>query len=248
MKSIILAAGEGKRLRPLTNNIPKCMVEVYGKPLIKHQIDCLKRNGIKEINICLGYACDKISINGVNNYYNYDYSETNMVYTLFCAESELSNEDIIISYGDIIYNDEVLDKIINNDSKIGVVSDKNWFEYWEARMKNPLEDAETFKVDRDGYIIELGKKAYNYNDIEGQYIGLFKIRSDIVSKIKEFYHSLDKSILYDGNDFNNMYMTTFLYLVSKEVAPLSPIFINNGWVEIDQPSDLKYLQYLKTKS
>ena len=248
MKSIILAAGEGKRLRPLTNNIPKCMVEVYGKPLIKHQIDCLKRNGIKEINICLGYAYDKVALNGVNNYYNYDYSETNMVYTLFCAESELSNEDIIISYGDIIYNDEVLDKIINNDSKIGVVSDKNWFEYWEARMKNPLEDAETFKVDRDGYIIELGKKAYNYNDIEGQYIGLFKIRSDIVATIKDFYHSLDKNILYDGNDFNNMYMTTFLYLVSKEVAPLSPIFINNGWVEIDQPSDLKYLQYLKTKS
>ena len=49
MKSIILAAGEGKRLRPLTNNIPKCMVKVDGKPLIEHQVSCLKRSGIEKL-------------------------------------------------------------------------------------------------------------------------------------------------------------------------------------------------------
>tara|TARA_B100000575_G_scaffold27000_1_gene18222 strand:- start:28363 stop:29112 length:750 start_codon:yes stop_codon:yes gene_type:complete len=248
MKSIILAAGEGKRLRPLTNDIPKCMVEVDGTPLIEHQINCLKRNGIKEINICLGYSSESVNFEGVNNFYNHDYYKTNMVYTLFCAESELVEEDIIISYGDINYNDEVLKKLIDNDSKIAVVSDRNWQEYWKDRMENPLDDAETFKLNPDGSILELGKKPRSYKDIEGQYIGLFKLRSDIVLSIKEFYHKLDRSLLYDGKDFNNMYMTTFLYLISKEVSPLTPVFINNGWIEIDEPSDLKHLQYLKNKN
>ncbi len=247
MKSIILAAGEGKRLRPLTNNIPKCMVKVDGKPLIEHQVSCLKRSGIEKINICLGYAHDRVSISGVKNFYNHNYSSTNMVSTLFCAESELSDEDILISYGDIIYNDDVLDKIIKDDSDIGVVSDKNWFEYWSARMKNPLDDAETFKLDINGFIKELGKKANDYSEIEGQYIGLFKIKSKFMPLIKDFYHSLDKNTLYDGNNFDNMYMTTFLQLISKNVVPLSPVFINNGWVEIDQPSDLEFLEFLKIK-
>ena len=61
MKVIILAAGQGKRLRPLTDNLPKCMVELNGKPILKHQIECLNRNSIHDINVCVGYAKGKIN-------------------------------------------------------------------------------------------------------------------------------------------------------------------------------------------
>ena len=54
MKVIILAAGQGTRLRPLTDNKPKCMVELLGKPLIQHQIETLRRNGIGDIHIATG--------------------------------------------------------------------------------------------------------------------------------------------------------------------------------------------------
>ena len=112
--------------------------------------------------------------------------------------------------------------------------------------KYPLWGADncTLKINDKGYIVELGKKPINYGEIQGQYIGLIKFRIDIISKIKDYYNSLDKNKLYDGNDFDNMYMTSFLQLISRDIAPLSPVFIDNGWIEVDTPSDLKLTKFI----
>ena len=118
------------------------------------------------------------------NYYeltSLSYSKTNMVYTLFCAESEM-DDDLIISYSDIIYNKEVLKQLIRNKHDIVVTVDKDWFELWKIRMDDPLIDAETMKLDSDKNIIELGKRANNYNEINGQYIGLIKLSNSLKLK------------------------------------------------------------------
>ena len=242
MKIIVLAAGQGTRLRPLTDNVPKCMVPLKGKPLIDYQLDLFKSKSISDITIVGGYLIDKLKSKNVNLITNKAYATTNMVHSLFCAEKEL-NDDIIISYGDIVYRDKVLQKLIESNENISVVVDENWKEYWQARMDDPLTDAETLKI-KDGNIIELGKKPYSYNDIEGQYIGLIKFSKEIVKKIIPFYNGLDKNIDYDGNNFNNMYMTTFLSLLGENISPLKPIFINNGWVEVDCPEDLNHHNFL----
>jgi L-glutamine-phosphate cytidylyltransferase len=241
MKVIILAAGQGTRLRPLTNDKPKCMVELNGKPLIKHQLDLFSQFGIKDINIVTGYLEDKIDFQSVKKFYNPKFDSTNMVSTLFCA-SELFDgvDDILISYGDIVYKDSVLNAIEQSNAQINVVVDKNWREYWEARMEDPLSDVETLKIDNNGYIKELGKKPNSYNDIEGQYIGLIKIRKDVVKQVKDYYQNLDKNILYDGKNYNNMYMTSFLQMISDNIIPLTPVFITSGWIEVDEPSDLNF--------
>lgn len=242
MRVIILAAGQGTRLRPLTNDRPKCMVELNGKPLIKHQLDLFEKFDIKDINVITGYLREKIVFQGVKKYFNPKFDSTNMVSTLFCA-SELfdGNDDILISYGDIVYNDKVLQSIANAKNEINVVVDKNWKEYWSARMDVPLRDAETLKIDENGFIKELGKKPKSYDEIEAQYIGLIKIRKDVAHKIKEYYEQLDRNKMYDGKDYENMYMTSFLQMIADNLYPLSPVYIQNGWVEIDEPSDSKFL-------
>ena len=245
MRVIILAAGQGTRLRPLTNDRPKCMVELNGKPLIKHQLELFNKFDIKDVNVVAGYLEDKINFKGVQKFYNLKFDSTNMVSTLFCA-SELFDEvdDILISYGDIVYNDSVLNAIIESNAQINVVVDKNWREYWEARMENPLNDVETLKFDKKGYIKELGKKPNSYNDIEGQYIGLIKIRKDTVKQVKHFYKNLDKHTLYDGKNYDNMYMTSFLQMIADNIIPLTPVYINGGWIEIDEPTDLNFSKFL----
>ena len=70
MKAIILAAGEGKRLMPYTSGIPKCMVNVGGRPLIEYQIDILKKSGINDIIIVKGHHGNKIKINGTRTFTN----------------------------------------------------------------------------------------------------------------------------------------------------------------------------------
>lgn len=246
MKAIILAAGQGTRLRPLTDDKPKCMVELLGKPLIEHQLDALNSKGIKDIYVATGYLEERIKFSQINKkFHNPRYSETNMVVSLFSALEIMEGDDLLITYGDIVYNASVIDSVLNNNSEIGVVVDKSWRRYWEARMENPLDDAETLRVNERGEIIELGKKATDLDEIQGQYIGMIKIKKDYISKFIKFYKNLDQRGEYDGQNFANMYMTSLLQKVTDELIPIKPIYIDNGWIEIDEVTDLNFTEFLK---
>ena len=149
MKMIIVAAGQGTRLRPLTDNKPKCMVEYNNKPIIDYILDTADKCNIKDIAVVNGYKKevleDYLKEHKLTFFTNNKFDKTNMVSTLFNA-IEFMDDDIIISYADIIYTDEILEKLINNKGDFGVVVDKDWKDLWSLRMENPLEDAETLKV------------------------------------------------------------------------------------------------------
>ena len=98
--------------------------------------------------------------------------------------------------------------LLDCDDDIAIMIDLKWLDLWNARMDNPLEDAETLVMDKNHYIIELGRKPKSYNQIHGQYTGLIKIKSNKTKKLIEFYKSLDRNASYDNKNFDNMYMTT----------------------------------------
>lgn len=254
VKVLILAAGEGSRLRPYTEDKPKCMVSYKGKPIIKYIFDALEQVGITDIGLITGYKNEVLSSYIKENYDNKEiriyhnplYSSTNMVYTMFCAEDFFdSDDDVIISYSDIIYSEKLVRQLAASEEGISVVVDKDWKRLWTARMDNPLDDAETMKLDPRGYIKELGGKPESYAEIEGQYVGLIKISKTMLREIRDFYYSLDRNRIYDGKDFNNMYMTSFLQLLINEGFKVKGVEINGGWLEIDSVEDLKKLQDYK---
>ncbi|MDP3265871.1 MAG: phosphocholine cytidylyltransferase family protein [Sulfuricurvum sp.] len=247
MKMIILAAGQGTRLRPLTNDKPKCMVEYNNKPIIDYILETAKVCNIKNIAIVNGYKQEVLEEylkdQGCTFFTNTNFDKTNMVSTLFCAK-EFMDDDLIISYADIIYKKEILQKLISSEEEFSVVVDKGWRELWSLRMDNPLDDAETLKI-KDGNIIELGKKANSYDEIEGQYIGLIKISKNTINKVIAYYDSLDKKQLYDAKDYDNMYMTSLVQLIIDNLMNVKPVLINGGWIEIDSTEDLiAYKDYL----
>jgi len=156
MKAIILAAGEGKRLRPLTNDIPKCLVKLFGKSILERQIEIYKKSNVTEIVIISGYKREKIQIPNIQEYHNKNFDSTNMLETLFCAENELK-DSVIISYGDIIFEKKILDLLINSKEDFSVIIDKKWKEYWFTRMDEPVKDAESLKLDSNDFIIDISK-------------------------------------------------------------------------------------------
>ena len=93
------------------------------------------------------------------------------------------------------------------------------------------------EIQEDGKIIELGKKPKNYEEIQGQYIGLIKISKNIVKKVIKFYEKLPKDKMYDNKDFNNMYMTSFIQLIIDNLNDVYPVYIDGGWLEIDTIED-----------
>jgi len=240
LKALILAAGQGTRLRPLTDDRPKCMVELAGKPLLERQAATLRGAGISDITVVAGYRAEQIAATGLAVCVNRRFASTNMVSTLFCAESLMDEgEDLLIGYGDIVYESRVLSSLLSVDAPVTVAIDSQWRRYWELRLEDPLSDAETLKLGPEGRLLELGKKPQSYSDIEGQYLGLIKIRADHVGPLKAFYRAMDRTATYDGKDFDNMYMTSFIqYQIDQgwdvRVAPTQ-----NGWLEVDSVSDLE---------
>ena len=208
MKAIILAAGIGSRLGNLTKLKPKCMVKILENPLLFYQLKTLKSLNINNIYVVTGYRQNDLNFEGVNYIFNSSYATTNMVASLFCAREVLEmGEDVLISYGDIIYNTEILKKTINANYQINIPIDIEWKKYWKLRMENPLDDAETLKLDSKFNILEIGKKTKDYRDIYGQYMGLIKIRSDMGKRLFKNWDEINKNILHDGRTYKQMYMT-----------------------------------------
>lgn len=242
MKAIILAAGEGRRLRPLTNEIPKCMVNIFGKSLLEHQLDVFHKLGINEITIVTGYKSDTIRITGLKYYKNEKYNSTNMVETLFCAENEFDGS-VIVSYGDIIFERSVLEKLIKSNEDFSIVIDKEWQRYWSVRFENPIDDAESLKLNKDGYIKEIGQKISRLADIEGQYIGLMKFQNKGLDFIKQFYHQTKNESKKGHNPLNpkltfeKSFMTDFLQGLINVGCKLKSVPISNGWLELDTIND-----------
>lgn len=245
MRAIILAAGQGTRLRPYTDNIPKCMVELAGKPLLHHQLEVLRDAGLSKILLVGGYRAERLNAEGVEIELNPKFATTNMVSTLFCAEEWMQEgEDLIIAYGDIIYEPKVLQSLLAADAPIAISVDKQWQRLWEARMEDPLKDAETLKLQEGNRVIEVGKKPQSLEEIQGQYMGLIKVRGDTVKQFRKAWHSLDRDAHYDGQDFDNMYMTSFIQHLIDTGVVVQAAFTDGGWIEVDSVEDLDFYNQL----
>ena len=185
--TVILAAGEGTRLRPYTDDRPKCMVEVDGISLLDRQIEVLHSESIEDIVLVTGYKAERITRPDVIKVLNRRYAETNMVSSLFCAESYMSG-GALVAYGDIVYSRNILRKLLSASADIAVAIDLDWEVYWHARNENVLDDAETLKLSGDGRILELGRKPISISEIEGQYMGLVKYSERGMSALKSAFH------------------------------------------------------------
>lgn len=241
MKAIILAAGQGTRLKKYTQNLPKGMLEFNGRTIIERQIELYRECGIDDIIIIKGYAADKIKYDDIKYYVNEAYAETNMVETLMCAKEEF-NSDIIVSYSDILFDKYMLEEMIKSKVDYGVAVDINWQKYWFERYGDINFDTESLKMDNNKNIIELGRENPKLEEIDARYIGLLKFSSKGLEKIldilqKAYENYKNKPWMQSGKVVKKAYMTDLLQALIKNNEQVKAIEFNNGWVEFDTNED-----------
>ena len=253
MKAIILAAGMGTRLGKYTENLPKCMLNFNGKPLIQQQVETLRKARITDISIVSGYQPEKINIENVKYYHNPDYANTNMVETLFCAEKEL-DDDVLICYADIIYEPKILNTIINANVDVGVTVDKDYWEYWQARSEEPEKDMESLVI-KNNNIIELGDTKCGRDKAQFRYVGLIKFSKKGAARLKQVYHHHKQQSFHKdepwlrSKSFKKAYMTCMLQAIINAGQEVKPMIIERGWLEFDTVEDYeKYNLWLKEGS
>ncbi len=241
--AVHLAAGEGTRLRPLTEDKPKPLVELGGTSLLERNVETLANAGVTAQIVATGYEADQIRVLGYNTVHNPTYDETDMVYSLFCAQQQFpENRDLLISYGDIVYEQDIVESLLICDAPVCVAVDQAWRDLWELRFDDPLEDAETLRMDENDRITEIGSEPNGYEDIEGQYVGLITVRRNYLPEFERYYDELSGG--GDGLERSSVEMTHFLQHLIDEGWRVQGVPIERGWAEVDTLDDLeKYREH-----
>lgn len=241
MKAIILAAGQGTRLKKYTENLPKGMLSFMGKTIIERQIELYRHCGIYEIIIVRGFAADKIDYAGVTYYTNEDYANTNMVESLMAAEEEFT-DDVIVSYSDVLFEENMLKGMINSAADYAAAVDDNWKEYWEKRYGRVDFDTESLSIDGEDNIIELGLENPEIENIDARYVGLLKFSEKGLKHIqqimKEAYLNYEnKPWKQSGRPVRKAYMTDLLQAIIESGESVRAERFHNGWIEFDTNED-----------
>lgn len=237
-KAIVLAAGEGTRLRPYTLDRPKCLVEVEGRSLLDRQLDVLRQEDVSPIVVVGGYRADMLNRPGVSLRLNPRYAETNMVWTLFCAEDEL-REEVVLAYGDIVYSRRTLRALLESRADVAVAIDLDWEAYWRLRSEDPLADAETLKLAIDGRILEIGQRPRSLSEIQGQYMGLMKFSRTGIAQLRKTFHDARSTGQLRDKPVEKAYMTDLLQAMIDAGHRLDAVPVHGEWVEVDTVADLE---------
>ena len=218
------------------------MVELFGHTLLDWQLEIFRNCNIKDIIVITGFKKESTHVKDITFYHNENYDKTNMVETLFCAKQEMI-DSIIISYGDIIFERKIIEKLLATQEDCVVMVDKNWKKYWKMRFSNPLQDAGSLKIDENGYITSVGQKVNNIEEIQAQYIGLMKFQGKGLEDFMKFYEN-SKSISLSGENplnpnlpFEKSFLTDLLQGFIKYGGKIKALPISNGWLELDTLDD-----------
>jgi choline kinase len=241
MRAVILAAGRGSRMGALAEGRPKCLVEFAHKPLIGRQMAALRRGGVSDIGIVRGYLGHMIDFPEVSYFENPRWAETNMVMSLVAAAPWLQADPVVISYADIFYRHDIVRDLIAAPGDLVVAYDRNWRNLWTRRFADPLSDAETFRTDARGQLLDIGKRATRIEDIEGQYMGLLKFTPRAWGKVETVLAGADAATR------GRMDMTMLLRALLDSGFPISTVGMAGQWGEVDSASDLELYENMVTQ-
>jgi phosphoenolpyruvate phosphomutase len=244
MKAIIVAAGPGSRLNPLTNERPKCLLQVGGKTILERALESLRENGIKRIAVVRGYCSQLIDYPNITYYENPNYRENNILRSLFYAEREM-NDDFIFSYSDIIYNSEIVAKLIECEAEIAITVDVNWLQRYDGRDLHPVSEAELVKVENDK-VVKIGKEVVRPDEAHGEFIGLAKFTRAGAESMRTAYHRIAEerptAPFQHAASLEKAYMTDMIQELVDNGSLAQNIDIKGGWMEIDTPQDFERAQ------
>ena len=215
----------------LTEDSPKCLLEVAGQSLLSWQIAALREATVEDVFLVRGYAKERLASAPVRMIDNPRWRRTNMVGTLLCAAPRLERDDSIVAYSDIVYHADIVAGLAAAAGDIVVAYDTMWRALWCARFETPLADAETFET-RGGRLVEIGGRAAHLDDIRGQFLGLMKFSPAGWRRTADFLAGLAPA---ERDRLDSTALLSRLLAAGVEVRTLG---VAGRWCEFDSQRDL----------
>jgi choline kinase len=235
MQGLILAAGRGSRMAAFTRGGPKCLLTVGGGTLLDRQVAALRGAGAERIAVVGGWQVGALHGRGVEVLHNPHWETTTMVASLCRASDWLRADATLVSYGDIAFSPATARRLATCPAPLALAYDRDWHALWRRRFADPLTDAETFALDADGHVREIGGRPRPGARIEGQYIGLMRWTPAAWIRFGAVLRGLQSTAAGRRVD-----MTAALRLLVREHdAAIAAVPVEGPWFEFDSERDIE---------
>ncbi len=236
MKAIILSAGQGKRLLPLTSELPKCLLPIGDKTLLERQLDALARCGVSRATVVVGYGADKVEsllkqysgLENVKTFLNAEYASSDNLVSCWKVREEMTGDFLLIN-GDTLFEPAILERLLRAPAHEVTVTINHKDKYDADDMKVQLEDTR---------LLQIGKTLAD-DEVDAESIGMILFREPGSA----WFRAALELALEEAAARKRWYLS-----VINEMARTKPVWTcavaGLSWAEVDYPADLEYARQL----
>lgn len=231
-RAIVLAASRGD-LGELTESRPKCMVELFGVPLLERQVATLRKAGIGRIAVVRGFLKERVTVAGIAPVDNDRYAETGEAYSLYCAREDFA-AGTVIAYGDVLFRNFIVDELLEDESEIVLAVDASKKRRPDGRVQDLVASDRSFVSDVLDVTAMLREMSADIpaQDVCGEWIGLAKLGAQGAVWVAEELERMRAEGVLDTADMPQL----FTRLASRH--PVRIRYFVGHWMDVDSQPDL----------
>jgi len=233
---VIAAAGRNPSIINNNCEIPKALLDIKGQSILERQVKALRRLRVKNIYVVRGFKKEMFENLGVEYIDNDEFDDKGIFYSFMLAMQRLKRKTILI-YGDTIFQEELVRKLIKTDSDFVVMVDRSWRERYKERSEHPMSRAELVE-EQNGVVTKIGH-GISYDSAFGEFVGMCAISAVGVETLKSngwLPNTIDSNCT---EDFSKFSLVEFFQLLVLQGIQVHTIETRGGWHEIDTFEDYR---------
>jgi choline kinase len=229
LKAIIIGAGRGRRLMPLTEGTPKCYAEIGGRRILDWALAALRAAGLSEVVFVGGYRIERVRADypDLSFRHNADWERNNILASLFHAEDAM-DDGFVCSYADILYRPSIVRRVLDAPGDVVLAVDTDWRARYTGRSQHPEHDAEKVLVEGDR-VLRVARDV-DSAAAYGEYIGLARFSPAGAAALREHYHR-------DAQGLQRAYLIDLLQRMLERGVEMSKVDTAGDYFEVDTTED-----------
>jgi L-glutamine-phosphate cytidylyltransferase len=242
VKAIVIGAGRGSRLRHLTEEIPKTLVPILGRPMLDGILEALAQGGLvpPEVVFVCGYRAEAIRARYPQLDYieNPDWERNNILASLMFARDRMAG-GFVSTYADIVYRPSVVEALVRSPHDLTLVCDTAWRRRYVGRSQHPETDAEKLRAEGDR-VVEISRRIAS-DAASGEFIGVMKASPAGAARLARAFDEAQAAfagqVFREGRTFEKAYLIDLLQYMLERGEALHRIDTDGGYMEIDTLED-----------
>src|SRR5262245_59541879 len=240
MKAIIIGAGRGRRLMPLTEDDPTSFAPIGGRRILVWDLQSLRGGAFTELVVIGGWQIDKIrrEYPELTFVHNERWPQNNILASLMHARAHMSG-GFVCSYADILYRSSIVERLLAHPGDIVLAVDTDWRNRYQHRTAHPEDDAEKVRVSGDR-LLEVSRRIASH-EAHGEYIGVAKFSPAGAALLCEHFDTVEQNFsgrpFRDSQSVEKAYLIHLLQHMLEAGVPFATVNTHGDYMEIDTTED-----------